>query len=63
MCIILIIIIIMRQEAEERKRRTDTRVRFDREKAQLMTSMAAFKRLALSVQDSVADASDMDKRQ
>ena len=52
----------LKREAEELTRKAEAKARFDSEKAELQMSISAFKRLAVSLKDSVDKASDLDKR-
>ena len=52
----------LKQESEEKTRKKEAKVRFDAEKAEIMVCVTAFKRLVVSLQDSVVEASDWDKR-
>ena len=52
----------LKREAEELSRKAEAQARFDSEKAELQMSISAFKRLAVSLKDSVNNASDSDKR-
>ena len=53
----------VKREADELVRKEEVRARFDSGKAELQMSITAFKRLAVSLKDSVVVASNSDKRQ
>ena len=52
----------LKREAEELTRKAEAQARFDSERAELQMSISAFKRLAVSLKDSVKEASDSHKR-
>ena len=52
----------LKRDAEELTRKAEAQARFDSEKAELQMTISAFKRLAVSLKDSVDDALDSDKR-
>lgn len=51
-----------KQEAQEKMRKKEAKVRFDAERAEMVVCVAAFKRLVVSLTDSIVEASDWDKR-
>ena len=52
----------LKQEAQEKMRKKEAKVRFDAERAEMVVCVAAFKRLVVSLTDSIVEASDWDKR-